>query len=248
MIEQKTIDDMLLSLDAIIAKSQADSSRIGYFACVYRKIVRIMHEQIEAEVFDDAPRVQRLLMVLVRRYLDAYTAYAHKHETSDSWRLCFEASKRDDITLIQHILLGLNALVNVDLGIAVSQVSVHKSVNTIEDDFLRFIQILVAVINSVQTELEEIWIPMRTLDKMSLKNVGILHFNMHLSKEHAWNVARELSHLRFNQHKTFIEHLDKTVESWGQKILKPSLTQKPYLKLIKWSELPEPTQVIEVLK
>jgi hypothetical protein len=122
MNSANTIDEVIALLDKIIVKSIQKNSRTGYFACLYRKMTIAVKEGMDKGAFEDGARMERLDVSFANRYLDAYNQYSKKAIITQSWQYAFDASTQQ-LTTIQHLLLGMNAHINLDLGIAAAEVS-----------------------------------------------------------------------------------------------------------------------------
>ncbi len=68
----KTIQEVLIRLDQIIAECQSEQSRIGYFAILYRQVTRRVRDGILADEFEDNPRMEILDVLFAKRFVDAY--------------------------------------------------------------------------------------------------------------------------------------------------------------------------------
>ncbi len=245
----QTIDDVLHALDAIIVQCHKDRSAIGYFACLYRKMTLAVKKGIDDGIFADATRMTRLDVIFAKRYLKAHELYIQKKQPTRSWKVAFDACQKNEITVIQHLLLGINAHINLDLGIAAAQTSLDKSIDTLEGDFNKINDIISSLVGEVQNELTEIWFPMRFLDKISENwNAAVINFSIGIARQKAWDVATSLAHLPSAQHDVFIEHLDLKIEALALKIRNPSILKRMYLTMLKWTELSDVRQIIDILK
>jgi hypothetical protein len=79
--------------------------------------------------------LKKLDVIFANRYLEAYHAYKAGQRARKSWQISFEA-KNKDLLLMQHLLLGMNAHINLDLGIAAAQtVESTQDIKTLHNDF-----------------------------------------------------------------------------------------------------------------
>src|SRR5438132_477142 len=113
-----TIDDILLQLEDIITESIRTNNRAGYFAALYYKVTASVKEGIAGGRFENGPRMERLDVIFASRYLDALNAWKNGGPVTGSWRAAFEATKKSSLLVLQQLLLGMNAHINLDLGIA----------------------------------------------------------------------------------------------------------------------------------
>lgn len=122
----KSIDNVLEEMQSIIKDTEARGDRIGYFDALYYHVTVAIRDAIEAgNVFENNDRMERLDVVFAERYLDAYNNYQTDKNSpiSSCWRLSFDKAADDEYAVMQHIEGGMNAHINLDLGIAVAQVA-----------------------------------------------------------------------------------------------------------------------------
>lgn len=126
-----TIDEVIAALNQIIAASLETRSRLGYFAVLYLKVTEAVKTGIANHQFQDGPRMERLDVTFANRYLHAYYQWHNKEKPSRSWQLAFEAAEKRSVLILEHLLLGMSAHINLDLGIATAQtVSTSITANT----------------------------------------------------------------------------------------------------------------------
>src|SRR5829696_9607757 len=118
-----TIDEIIEHLDDLIAHARRAKNRLGYFAALYRNVTIKVKEGILAGSFEDAARMERLDVAFANRYLDALERYRRGEEPGKCWRTTFRAAESWHPIVLQHLLLGINAHINLDLGVAAAQTS-----------------------------------------------------------------------------------------------------------------------------
>ena len=74
-------------------------------------------------------------VLFAKRFIDAYDLWKSGQKPTESWRLAFEVSKNPSHLVLQHLFLGINAHINLDLGIAASETMVGKDIHGIKGDF-----------------------------------------------------------------------------------------------------------------
>ena len=155
----QTITEVVQRLDAIIDAAIVKKSRAGYFAALYRKVTIEVKEALEAGKFDGKERMEKLDVIFANRYLDAYDAYGEGKPVSASWQVALDASKSRRPIVLQHLLLGMNAHINLDLGIAAGQTTAADQLPGLRNDFNRINAILASLVAGVKEELGQIWPP-----------------------------------------------------------------------------------------
>src|SRR5215217_2934261 len=109
----RSIQEVLDRLDAEIEIAVRNGSRTAYFACLYRGVTQRVLDGIRAGRFQDGPRMERLDVAFANRYLAAIGAYRRNEHASRSWQLAFEAARLRRLVILQHLLLGMNAHINL---------------------------------------------------------------------------------------------------------------------------------------
>ncbi len=66
--------------------------------------------------------MEKLDVLFANRYLEALEIYNSKESPSGSWEVAFRATKKSSFLLLHHLLLGINAHINLDLGISAVEV------------------------------------------------------------------------------------------------------------------------------
>ena len=101
-----------------------------------------INEGIKNGYFEDAERMEKLDVIFANRYLNAYSTFT-KGSISNCWQTAFDAAKNDKLTVFQHLLLGINAHINLDLGIAAAHTCNRSTIDAMQEDFTK-INILIA--------------------------------------------------------------------------------------------------------
>ncbi|RIJ46431.1 hypothetical protein D1614_18630 [Maribellus luteus] len=188
-----SIDDVIEILDSIIQESIKDEDTLGYFAALYQRVTIEVKEGIKANRFDDGPRMEKLDVIFAKRYIDAYYDWHKGRPVSLSWEKAFQQAENKQLLVIQHLLLGMNAHINLDLGVAAVEVSDAGSIGSLENDFKQINEILSSLVNEVQENLSSIWPFLRKILSLSGKvDNYVVDFSMKVARDGAWKFATEL--------------------------------------------------------
>ena len=232
-----TIDNVIILLDKIIADSENNQNPLGYFAALYRKVTIKVKDGIHENFFDDGPRMEKLDVVFAKRYLDAYYAWQNKKEITESWKKTFDVSVNYWPIVFQHLLLGMNAHINLDLGIAAAEVSKNSNIKDLENDFNKINQILSSLVIEVQKDLSAIW---PTLTKILIKTGKaddlIVDFSMQLARDGAWKFAKILAATSVNDVDKVIKERESKVAKKSNLVLNPGFFAKLLLKIVRLGE------------
>lgn len=233
----QTIDQVISALDKIISESENSNQPLGYFAALYRKVTIKVKEGIKEDFFDDGPRMEKLDVIFANRYLDAYFAWKDHKTCTNSWQKTFEISKDYWPIVLQHLLLGMNAHINLDLGIAAAEVTKDSNIDDLENDFNKINQILSSLVIEVQNDLSNIWPTLaKILRKTKKVDDLVVDFSMELARDGAWKFAKQLASLKEINFQGAIIERDKKIAQKVNLILGPGLMAKVILKIIRLGE------------
>src|SRR6266508_6246532 len=109
-----TYETTVGALEGIVARSSRAGERAGYFAAMYLAVTRTVRHRAVAGHFEDGPQMERFVTSFAARYLDAFEAWRSGEAVSDAWRVAFDATSSRRPIILQHLLLGMNAHINLD--------------------------------------------------------------------------------------------------------------------------------------
>ena len=243
-----SIDEVLDRLDEIIQQNIESKSTLGYFPALYRKVTQSVKDHINEGYFDDNSRMERLDVIFANRYLDAYKQFDEKSSCTNSWKLAFDGGSNNRLIVLQHLFLGMNAHINLDLGIAAAQVSSGSDIRLLKNDFFKINTILSALVNQVQDELSQIWPLMRIIDWVSGNlDEAVSDFSMNIARDGAWKVATDLSKLPTDDHQQYIHELDGRVTDFGVGIAQPGIIMRMIVSFIRWGQKKDVAENIQIL-
>jgi hypothetical protein len=230
----QTISEVIVQLEHLVADCRHKQDARGYFAALYLQMTRRVATGIANGVFDDGPRMERLDVLFASRYFDAWDTYPSGTATAP-WKLAFDEATQDSIAILQHLLCGINAHINLDLGIAASQTVPHSEIQQLHSDFNRINTVISDLLTEVQVKLGNISWPMRFLDRISGdKDTAVANFSIRVARDAAWKVATDLSS-GIDEH-MYIQTLEKNVALLGSRIANPGFAANLILKPVKWFE------------
>ncbi|MEM6395113.1 MAG: DUF5995 family protein [Bacteroidota bacterium] len=187
------IENVITRLDEIIAENRASNNALGYFPVLYRRVTVKVKEGIEAGFFSDGPRMEQLDVVFAKRYLDAYDAFRDGSDCTDAWLKAFRLADQYWPIVLQHLMVGINAHIALDLGIAAAETQQGKPIAELRKDFERINEILASLVTEVQENLVAIWPRLSwILRKTGTIDDVIIDFGMELARDDAWRFAEQL--------------------------------------------------------
>ena len=245
----KSIDEIISLLDQTVNEAEKTGQRYGYFASLYLEMTRSVKNAIHNNRFNDNQRMERLCIVFAMRYLDALVLWKSGKRPTNSWYLAFEQTKLTNMSVIQHILCGINAHINLDLSIAAAQTCPGSQIHALKGDFELINTVIASLVDKMQTKLEKISLPMRWLDRIG-KNYDekIANFSIGMARDASWIAALKLAKMTESEQKNFIILLDQTTSTLARLIIKPGVIANLILKPVMWFEPKDPKKVIKILK
>ena len=245
----QTIDDVILALTGMIQVCTDEKSRLGYFPALYRRVTKRVNEGIGAGRFEDGGRMQRLDVTFANRYLGAWECWRAGRPVTASWRVAFEAGSRWRPVILQHLLTGMNAHINLDLAIAAATVCPGAEIQGLKNDFDEINQLLSELVNPVEQELAQVspWIGL-------IETFGghaedrVLSFGMQEARDLAWTNAVRLALLQENSERDHaIQDMDCAVEVLGRLTVHPGPMLRSGLLLVRMREESNAVKVIAAL-
>jgi hypothetical protein len=232
-----TIDDVIATLEFIIQESETNNSTHGYFAALYLKVTRQVKAGIIAGDFQDNKRMEQLDVTFAKRYIDAYFAHQQGLPVSQSWQAAFALAEDYWPIVLQHLLSGMNAHINLDLGIASAEVMKGQDIQQLHPDFNRINTILAGLVNQVQQELAAIWPTLHwILRKTKRINKFLTDFSMEVARDGAWRFATNLALTPEDEWTAAIHGRDTKVGKNSLLISQPGKVISLALKIIRLGE------------
>ena len=221
MVHPTTIQEVLDQLDLIIEDSITYNDRLGLFAFVYRRTTAEILKEIQLKSFEDNDRMEHMDVAFANLYLNAYNNHQNNMKIPKSWEFAF-LNKNSPLTILQHIMMGMNAHINLDLSIATCSTMSGKELADIENDFNKVNDILFNIVNEIQDRLSRVSRLMFLLDLIGKKSdEKVIDFSMRKAREQAWNNANLLWALGADQKDGAIKAMDLIVLKLSERISSP---------------------------
>lgn len=232
-----TIDEVVDQLEAIIETSITTNDPKGYFAALYQQVTIQVKQGIADGFFEDGLRMEQLDVVFANRYLAAYYAYMEGQPCSASWAIAFQQTDQYWPVVMQHLLLGMNAHIALDLGIAAAEVGRDKPMDTLQRDFYAINTVLASLVDDVQQQLTKISPGLSWVLKRSGKLDDFLaDFTMGTVRDEAWNLALVLATAPEETVSDLIEDRDRKVAKDARTLVDVGWLAKLFLKVLRLLE------------
>jgi hypothetical protein len=190
-----TFQDVLAHLDHIIETEAAKNSNLVYFAFLYRRVTAEIMARAQAGHFEDATRIEAFDVEFAKLYIQAWQRYQEGLPIPESSQIPFEQGHTNH-TALQHLLLGMNVHINLDLGNAAALIAPGQAIHALQHDFDLVNQILTDLVDEMQLRLARISYFMFLLRWAGGKrDDAIIGWSIRKAREQAWKFALKLAPL-----------------------------------------------------
>ena len=221
---------------------------MGYFAALYRRMTRAVLEGIENNSFEDGERMQRLDTIFANRYLKEWQCYTSKKACSRSWIKAFDACHDNKLTVIQHLLLGINTHINLDLAIAAAETSPGDAIHDLEQDFGKINKLIATLSASIQESLADIWFPLKTLSRLADgRQDAVINFSISKARQVSWTNAVALSMVEGTERDNYIGIVDDSVVLVADRVINPGIAFRLLLHPVRVMEPQDASEIIDLL-
>ncbi|MEM6726849.1 MAG: DUF5995 family protein [Bacteroidota bacterium] len=245
----KTIAEVLIALDHIIANAKADNDPTAYFAFLYRRVTAEIGDNLGKGFFEDDVRMEEFDVAFANRYLEAYHDHQEGLPVNKSWESAFQASDKRHL-ILQHLLLGVNAHINLDLGIAAAETMKAGQLQDLERDYQLVNDILERITDEVQSRLGRVS-PLLFLADWLAGNADefVINKTIRAARGIAWQLACQLEGLDQNTKNQVIQNTDQRVAVLAQAIKLPVNSGfRAVLRMIRFFEVQSVNKALEKLQ
>jgi hypothetical protein len=189
-----SIDSTILRLDEIVDDARESNTNLGIFPAMYRSVTSAVRDAIRTEgFFADASQIEELTVHFADLYLDAYDRRSTGGPIPECWVLAFEAASGPRrLMILQHLLLGMNAHINFDLGLATANVA-RNHLDSIYPDFIRVNEILFRILDDLQDGLDLVSPRMGWIDRAGRGwDEAFMRIGIRQARDLAWDFAVDL--------------------------------------------------------
>lgn len=217
----QNIDEVIEHLDGIIAECLSENSKLAFFPILYRKVTIAVKSGIEQKEFEDNARMEHLDVVFANRYLEAYSQFKSGTKPTDSWIMAFDEAYAFWPIVLQHLLCGINAHINLDLGIAAAEIA-GPEIETLRNDFNQINALLSSMVEDVQQEIGRISPIIGILDTLAGKlDERLVDFSIQIARDGAWEFAKAYHQASTSERVKLITDRDHSIAWLGKDIMKP---------------------------
>ena len=244
-----TIDGVIAQLEEIIQWCVVHKSRMGYFATLYQRMTIAVKQAIIANEFQDGKRMEQLDIIFASRYFEAWNCYINHQNCSHAWQTAFKATDDPNLIVLQHLLLGINTHINLDLAIAAADCCPGDTIYNLQTDFIKINDIIEAQSQLVQNSLTNIWPPLKLFaDISNHREKAVLNFSIETARKCSWANAIVLANIAGDERLGHISQIDSMVVDLARQIISPGVWMEFLLKPVRMMEDTQVDNLILLLR
>ena len=222
--------------------------RNGYFSALYTLMTGRVAQGLRLGRFSNPVRLEALTCHFAMRYLDAFEAHERGAPAPRCWAAAFDAGSHWRPIILQHLLLGMNAHINFDLGIAAAEVSDGHDLASLESDFDEINVVLAELLSDVQDRLARVSPWMGILDRLGGRtDDAVVNFSMRHARDAAWRVASQFAPLPADGRQVAEADLDARIAHFARVVARPGILLTCAMTPIRLRERAPVGKVIEAL-
>lgn len=244
-MQARSIDDVVQLLDDIITDCRTRKDPLGYFPALYRAVTLRVKQGIENGAFDDGPRMSAFDTAFANRYFAAYDAFRAGTVPSQCWAVAFDATRSGRLIILQDLLVGINAHINLDLGVVAAETFPAASLPAFHADFDKINAILGALLPQVEATVGHFSPLLHVLREIGGKPATeALDFSMLAARDDAWLHATLLAPLSPPTRALVEQALDDKAAFLGRVVTQPVWPVSAAVDVIRQTESHDVAAVI----
>jgi Family of unknown function (DUF5995) len=247
-MQAKAIDDVLKFLSEIVADTKSRKDPLGYFAALYRQVTLRVKAGITAGNFDDGPRMSKFDAQFANAYFTAYDQYRNARRPSSAWQFAFDRARDGRTSILQNLLLAINAHINLDLGVVTGTTVPVAKLDDFHDDFNHINALLASLIPLARNAIEDFSPLLAELTAVGGSDVALaLEFSVDAARDEAWRAATLVSLTPGLVRPLVIGALDGKAKLLGRVIAEPPEPVGSVIRRIQRAESTDVRKIITTL-
>jgi hypothetical protein len=235
-------------LRELIAWSRTNGSAVGYFAALYLHTGQAVDDGLKRGIFRTPELLARVNDVFFGRYETAVDAFRSGLPTSASWAAAFEAAGDPKLTVLQHLMLGMNAHINFDLAIAVVEAVPADQLEAFHSDFQTMNKIFSGLVQQIAAELAVVWWPLGIVNRyLHREDQRLVDLGMLVVRDEAWDTVRRLARHTGAARDQEIAGLDARTTALAQALRRPGRLLTRLVRVIRRGEHGSVAEILDDL-
>lgn len=232
------LDDTIEELRSV---ALAANDATGHFPAMYARVTDRVRQAAAAGEFGDGEGMVRFARAFAGWYL---RPRAGVEPASGSWSAAWAVGGDRRLLIVQHLLLGINAHVNHDLGQVVVELADERddrSLHGMRADFDTVNSVLAATMPDVLRDLGR---SSRWVNETAAWGADRwFHFSLETAREQAWRFARLTHPLDVDERRLAARELDELVRVLAFLITRPVRPVRWLVPVGRWLEADDPHAV-----
>ncbi len=224
--------------------ARASDNAVGYFAAMYSRVTSSIATAIAQGRFEDGDRMERFASTFAGYYT---RGHGPSPTRPACWQASFDVAGRDDLIILQHLLIGINAHVNHDLPQATVEVALATGGDllSVKSDFDHINDLLGSMTSELLGDLDRVshW----ANEAGALGGGRIFSFSLKAARDQAWGAAQRLFALPEADRQREAVELDRLVSVLAYLVSEPKLPGKLLVRLARRFEEHDPRLVTAAL-
>jgi hypothetical protein len=243
------IDAVVHKLVSAVDDARQRGDRRGWFGAMYLQTTRAVRDQVAGGRFDDAERMCRFVDVFAGRYLGPLQASLDGRPVPRCWAVAFDLAARRDKIVLQHLLVGINAHINLDLAVTAAEICPGTQIGSLHDDFIRVNAILGALLPRVRACIGRFSPLLDVIDRVGgADDDEVLNFSIKVARDEAWSQARLLAATGDpGRRAELVDSLDRAVAVLGKVVASPGGLLRRAVDLVAATESDDVVAIMDAL-
>jgi len=166
--------------------------------------------------------MDRFDAIFAYRYFTAYEAWKAGAKPTLSWQVAFDGMRSGQLIILQDLLVGINAHINLDLGVAAGETFQGQALEDFHGDFDKINQILSRLLPAVESTVGELSPLLGILAQVGGKDaIEVLDFSMDVARDDSWDHALLLAQQPPSAWPLAVQTLDDKVAFLGRLVARP---------------------------
>ena len=235
---EATFEGCAASFAKVIDRSRQEGDRVGLFACMYERVTAAVRARCEDGRFAETARMEHFVCTFADRYFAAHEEWRSGGSPTRSWATAFAAARTWRPVVLQHLLLGMNAHINLDLGITTAALAGSpERLPAMRSDFDAVNDVLASMVDLSQDELAAASPWFGLVDHLGGRHdETLICFSLRRARDQAWALAQHLVTLPEAAWPAEIERVDGEVAGIARRVLHPGFVLSGGLSLVRLRE------------
>jgi hypothetical protein len=235
-------------LHELIDWSRSTGSRMGYFAVLYLHVGHAVDRALAAGKFQHPDALRRLSAAFFLRYRMAFDDFRAGRAATAPWEASFKAADDNDLCVLEHLMLGVNAHINFDLAIAVADSIPPAQLAEFRADFEYMNTILGTLVDGMAADLATVFAPLRIINKLFRREDDlVVDFSMRVAREKSWQHVLSLSALAGPEREQAITLLERQATALATLVMQRRSPTRWLMSAIRDDEHGTVAQIIDDL-